>query len=316
MSLRKGAETIVHQCLNMQEDERVLVLNDGNDQDLIDVLLKVVDETTYDSEYMEYPEPENHGEEPPENVAEAMKRADVVIAPTLKSLTHTDARRDACGNGARVATLPTITREIWNTSLQADYYEVKEISERIYAMLRDTSEVRITTPSGTDLRFEVDIDYFHTDTGIIHEPGDFGNLPAGEADGGTVNAEGTLVIDHFPFAPEGTKVEIENNKAVSVEHPGNASSELSEVFSNVDGSRNVAEFGFGTNPEATLIGNVLQDEKVLGTVHIAFGDNSSYVKEGEGKVNCDIHWDTVCESPTVWFDDTKVLDNGEPVFLE
>lgn len=316
MSLRKGAETVVHQCLNIQEDERVLVVNDGNDQDLIDVLLEVVDETTYESDYIEYPEPDNHGEEPPENVADAMKRADVVIAPTLKSLTHTDARRDACDAGTRVATMPTITKEIWNTSLQADYHEVKEISEKVYSMLEDTSEVRITTPSGTDLRFEINIDYYHTDTGIIHNPGDFGNLPAGEADGGVVSAEGVLVTDHFPFAPEGTRVEIEDNKAVSVEHPGNSTSELSEAFSTVDGSRNVAEFGFGTNPAATLIGNVLQDEKVLGTVHIAFGDNSSYIKEGERKVNCDIHWDTVCESPTVWFDDTKVLNRGETVFLE
>jgi len=93
-----------------------------------------------------------------------------------------------------------------------------------------------------------------------------------------------------------------------------SNSELSEAFKKIEGARNLAEFGFGTNPEAKLIGNVLQDEKVLGTVHIAFGDNTSYVSDSNSN-KCSIHWDTISESPTVWFDGKKVLDNGEPLFL-
>jgi leucyl aminopeptidase (aminopeptidase T) len=316
-SLESGAETIVEQCLNIQKDESVLVLNDGNDADLINALTKFLQDGGYNFELLEYQEPENHGEEPPQNVADKMKQVDVVIAPTLKSLSHTEARVNACEAGTRVATLPTITKEIWNTSLQADYGDVERITQKAYNLLEDTSEIRIKTPSGTDLTLQVDIEFFHQDTGIIHEPGDFGNLPAGEADGGVLDANGVLVTDHFPFAPSGTKVEIRDAEAVSVEHVDNEESELSKGFEEYDGARNVAEFGFGTNPEATLIGNVLQDEKVLGTIHIAFGDNTSYIPEGhERHQPCEVHWDTICESPTVWFDDEKVLDEGEPVFLD
>ncbi|MFB6077339.1 MAG: hypothetical protein ABEK12_04380, partial [Candidatus Nanohaloarchaea archaeon] len=72
----------------------------------------------------------------------------------------------------------------------------------------------------------------------------------------------------------------------------------------VDGARNVAEFGVGTNPAATLIGNILQDEKVLGTVHVAFGDNTSMVPGSDDhRVDAEVHWDVVCEEPTVRFDD-------------
>ena len=313
MSLRSGAETIVNQCLKIQEDEEVLVLNDGNDEEIINSLLDVLEESGAEYELLIFEEPDNHGEEPPAEVAERMKKVDVVIAPTKKSLSHTDARTEACEESTRVATLPGITKEIWNTSLQADYNRVAEISEKVYSMLEDTEEVRITTPSGTDLRFSIDINHFHTDTGLIHNPGEFGNLPAGEADGGITDAEGTLVTDHFPFAEEGTEIEIRDNRAVAVKE--DERSDLSEAFDDIDGARTVAEFGFGTNPEATLIGNILQDEKVLGTVHIAFGDNTSYV-QGDKSNPCDIHWDTICDSPTVYFDDQKVLDNGEPVFLE
>lgn len=313
MSLEDGAETVINQCLNVKPGETVLVLNDGNDEDLIEALLESARKKASIVALKEYKEPENHGEEPPEEIAEAMKDFDAVIAPTSKSISHTEARVEACESGARVATMPGITKQIWNTSLQADYDRVAEISEKVYSMLEDTEEVRITTPSGTDLSFSISIDYFHKDTGQIHESGEFGNLPAGEADGGITDAEGTLITDHFPFAPSGTEIEIKNNQAVAVKEEDE--SELSKAFENVEGSRIVAEFGFGTNPDATLIGNVLQDEKVLGTVHIAFGDNTSYI-EGQGSNSCDIHWDTVCESPTVYFDDEKVLDEGEPVFLD
>jgi leucyl aminopeptidase (aminopeptidase T) len=255
---------------------------------------------------------------PPEEIAEVMKQMDAVIAPTLKSISHTDARRDACESGVRVATLPGITKEIWNQSLQADYSRVKELSDRLYELLEDVRKVRIETPSGTDLELEIDREYFHRDTGFIQEAGDFGNLPAGETDGGVLNADGILVIDHFPFAPEGTKVEIRDGKAVAVEHPERESaSDLSGAFEDKECARQVAELGIGTNPKATLIGNVLQDEKVFGTVHVAFGDNSSYLPDSHEKNNqCDIHWDTVCESPTLWFGDEKILDDGEPVFLD
>lgn len=315
MSLREGAETVVNQCLDIKEKEEVLVLNDGNDQDLTYALLEVLDETGADYRLAEYPEPENHGEEPPEEVAEAMKEADAVIAPTLKSLSHTDARHRANEAGTRVVTMPTVTKKVWNQSLNADYDRVRDLSRKYYDLLENVSEVRIETPSGTDLTLKVDREFFEKDTGFIRNDGEFGNLPAGETDGGILDAEGILVIDHFPFAPAGTKVEIENGRAVAVEQPGEKESELAEAFENFECSRIVAELGIGTNTEAELIGNVLQDEKVFGTVHVAFGDNSTYLPEGHEKRNmCDIHWDTVCEDPTVWFDGEKVIDRGEPIF--
>jgi len=314
MSLLKGAQTVIGQCLNVQENETVLILNDGNDQDLIDSLLEVLDEKEIAHELMEYEEPASQGEEPPSEVAEAMKNFDVVIAPTIKSISHTEARHNANNAGARVATLPGINKEIWNSSLQADYEEVERITKKVYGLLKETKNVRVETPSGTSISFEVDFDTYHTDTGIIHERGGFGNLPAGEPSGFPEGIEGTLVIDHFPYAPSGTKVEIRDGEVVALSHPeGVESSQLSDWLDNMDCARKIAEFGFGTNPEATLIGKTLQDEKVLGTVHIAFGDDTSYVSDDRSNP-CEIHQDTVCESPTVWFDDKKVLDKGKVVF--
>lgn len=317
MTLEEGAQTVIGQCLDVEIDEEVLVLNDSNDEELIESLEDELEERGIDHEVMNFEEPDSHGAEPPEEVAERMKQVDVVIAPTVKSLSHTEARKQANKEGTRVATLPTVSKKIWETSLQADYSRVKQITEKVYNLLQETEEVTVETPSGTELSFQVEIDTYHNDTGMIHEEGDFGNLPAGEPNGYPQGITGTLVLDHFPFSPDAEKVEIQDGKVVSVQSSGTEKSELEKAFENHPCSRNMAEFGFGTNPEATIIGNILQDEKVLGTVHIAFGDNCSYIPEGDERRNpCPIHWDAVCQNPTVKFDDTKILDNGKPVFME
>lgn len=316
MDLREGAETVVKQCLNVSEGEKVVVVNDGNDQDLINVLLEVVSEITDEHELLGYETPENHGEEPPERVAEALRNADVFIAPTQKSISHTEARREANEKGARGVTMPSINKEVWKSSLTADYEEIKSISEKAAELLRKHDEVFIETDSGTELTVEIPGEV-EEDTGIVHESGEFSNLPAGEAYSGIMEAEGQLVIDHDSQTKdgcEGAVVEISGEKVKSVR---NAGEHMSETFENVENARNMAEFGFGTNPEATLIGNVLQDEKVLGTVHIAFGDNRFCFPDNHPRSKgSEIHWDFVCENPTVYFGDEKVLDEGEPVFLD
>lgn len=316
MSIEKGASRVVDQCLRIREGEDVVLLDDGNDPELLEALGNKVEETAGALTELFYEEPDHHGEEPPDDVADRMKTSDVFIAPTRKSISHTDARRNACKAGARGVTMPGINREIWNTSLQADYYRVRDISNRAFDLLPEKGIITIRTPSGTDLSIKMEKEFVHRDTGLIHEPGDFGNLPAGEADGGILNAKGKLVVDHFPYAPAGTEIQIDGGKAVDVRHPGDREeSELSRAFKQVDGADVTAEFGIGTNPEATLIGNILQDEKVLGTVHVAFGDNTSYFPEGHpAQVKSDIHWDVVCESPTVHANDIALLKEGDPIF--
>lgn len=306
---------MVNQCLNVGEDEHVVIVNDGNDQELVDALIDVARDEAGSCEYLEYEQPDRSGVEPPAEVVEALAESDVFIAPTVKSLSHTRARRNATDAGARGATMPGVNRAMWNTSLRADYNEVARICRNIMEVISGATEATIKTPSGTDLSLEIEERYYMEDNGLIHEPGGFGNLPAGETFGAPVNASGTLIIDHFPIAPEGTRVEIRDNRAVSIEHPDGEGSELAETFEEVDGARNLAEFGIGANPEAALIGTPLQDEKVLGTVHFAFGNNAAMVPEGEDeRVDAEFHDDSVCENPTVLVDGETLLEDGEPHF--
>lgn len=308
MDLREGAETAVNQCLNVRPDEEVLIVTDDKRIEIAEALRRASLERAGETMLMNIEETGGHGREPPGTVAEAMKASDVVLAPTTYSLSHTKARVRACDAGARIATLPGITKEIFTTSMLADYEDIRARSERLYELLSGADEVHVTTPSGTDVRLDVRMKHWHTDTGILHDPGDFGNLPAGELDGAPVQAGGKIVIDSLKiggedFAPPGTEVEIDNNKATGISEE----CRLAEAFREVRNAANLAELGIGTNPGATIIGNILQDEKVMGTCHFAFGDNTSY----GGRSESEIHWDAILFDPTIRFDDRLIMEEGD-----
>ncbi|MFQ5976190.1 MAG: aminopeptidase, partial [Candidatus Hydrothermarchaeales archaeon] len=122
-------------------------------------------------------------------------------------------------------------------------------------------------------------------------------------------ANGKLVFDGS-FASLGLLkkpiiLEIENGLVSGIQ--GFMSEELSKTLEKYKNAKNVAEIGIGTNPRAKLIGNVLEDEKVYGTVHIAFGDSHTF----GGAVRADIHLDGIITEPNVWLDDEKIIEEGE-----
>lgn len=314
MSLREGAETVINECLDVKSDEKVVVLNDGNDEEIIDSLLEVLEKRGVEHELVEYEAPENQGEEPPEFAAVAMKEADVFIAPTLKSLSWTDARVKANEAGARGATMPTVSKEIFDGALAADLEKVKEFTEKGHETLKGVKKVKIESPSGTDLSLKLG-DLLHPGTGITHESGEFNNLPDGEVFTVPLDANGVMVIDNFVTDGEGSKIRIEDGKVTEIIE-GKNEEKIREAIDEIENGENIAEFGLGTNPGADLIGNVLQDEKSLGTVHVAIGNAAPFAGMEETEVKSDIHWDNVIEDPTVWFDGEKVLDEGEPLFIE
>jgi leucyl aminopeptidase (aminopeptidase T) len=61
------------------------------------------------------------------------------------------------------------------------------------------------------------------------------------------------------------------------------------------------------NPMSKIIGNILEDQKALGTVHFGFGDNSTF----GGEVKCDIHVDGMVLKPNVLIDGKEIIKKGK-----
>jgi len=71
--------------------------------------------------------------------------------------------------------------------------------------------------------------------------------------------------------------------------------------------RNLAEFGVGTNPNAKRPDNLLEGEKIKGTVHVAIGDSSHM----GGKVSADLHQDFIIPRPTLVLDGKTIIRDGK-----
>ncbi|MEM4782400.1 MAG: aminopeptidase, partial [Halalkalicoccus sp.] len=292
MNLRPAAETAVRQCLALEAGESCAIVTDDERERIGEALYEVAREITPDTVLLRYPPGPQHGAEPPEPVAAAMRGADVVLAPTSKSLSHTRARGAATDAGARAATLLGITEEVFTTGLEADYERIREECDRMLERVAGAAEIRVTSPQGTDIMFEPGDREWLSDTGIVHEPGDFSNLPAGEVFVSPENANGTYVVDGT-MHPHGLldrqiEIEVEEGYVTSVSDP-DVRAELEEAEAEVGrDAYNLAELGIGTNVAVTeLVGSVLLDEKAAGTVHIAIGDDAGI----GGEVDAPIHSD-------------------------
>jgi len=103
---------------------------------------------------------------------------------------------------------------------------------------------------------------------------------------------------------ENIKVTIKNGYAIRIEN----SLELRSIVNRLgkDG-RNIAEIGIGTNLKAKVIGNVLEDEKVYGTVHVALGNNASY----GGDCSVAFHEDGIILKPTLEADGKILIKDGK-----
>ncbi|HHW14994.1 MAG TPA: aminopeptidase [Firmicutes bacterium] len=307
-----AAQVAVRDCLAVKPGESVLVVTDAPLAEIGRVLWEASREAGAEAVLCEIIPRREHAEEPPALVAEAMKRADVVFCPTSKSLSHTQARHQACLAGARVATLPNIRPETFLRALAADYAAISRRSRRVAEILTQRQTVHLTTPAGTDLVFSLAGREAHPDTGLCHAPGSFSNLPAGEAFIAPVEgtANGVVVVDGTMFEMrldrEPLRLVFKDGVAVEIEG-GEAAEELRALVDRLGpAAATLAELGVGTNERAQLCGSPLEDEKVLGTVHLAVGDNSTF----GGRNRVASHQDGILLKPTLVVDGLTVLENG------
>ena len=309
--LIKAARVAMGNCMALKKGESVLVITDEPERRIGYALWEAAKEFASEAMLLEILPRSSNGEEPPEMVAKFMRDFDVLMIPTSKSMSHTKARREACEAGVRCATLPGILEDTMQRTLNADYNEIAKRSVKLAEIVSGGETARVTTPAGTDITMSIEGRECHADTGLVHNPGDFSNLPAGEAYIAPVEgtANGIIVVDGAMVGKVKKPVQIVVKDGYATQITGDKSAEELEKILEPFGQpgRNVAELGIGTNDKAKIVGSVLEDEKVMGTVHIGLGDNKSM----GGNVSVQSHLDGILLRPTLWVDDRMIMENGE-----
>jgi len=300
-------------CMGLKSDETLLIITDEIKNEIGQALHEVGKTLCKESLLVEIKSRTINGEEPPAQVAALMKTVDVVICPTAKSLTHTDARREAVKMGVRVGTMPGITIDTMVRCLNADYEKIIALTDYIAQKLVGVKNIRVVTEKGTDVLMPIEGRNILPSKGVLRNRGESGNLPSGEVylAPWEDRTNGKIVIDGsmagIGMLTEPVTIDIINGYAENI-YGGKQASEIAELLDKSGReARAVAEFGMGTNYKAILTGMILEDEKVYGTIHIAFGNNVSM----GGKISVSSHYDALIKEPDVYFDTELVMKKGK-----
>ena len=311
--LQNSARIAVNNCMGVKKGERVLVITDEPLRKIGFALWEAAKEASSEAMLLEIIPRKSNGEEPPYPVEEFMRKFDVILIPTSRSMTHTKARRDACESGARIATLPGILEDTMKRTLSADYNKISERSKKLAQALQGAKMAKVFTPSGTEISMSLETREWKIDDGLYLNPGTSGNLPAGEVYIAPLEetANGVIVVDGamagIGLMKKPLRMVIKDGYATEITGDEKAEKlkKMIEPFGKP--ATNIAELGIGTNDKARLCGSVLEDEKVLGTVHMAIGDNKSM----GGKVSVESHLDGILTKPTLEIDGKIIMEQGE-----
>ncbi|HEX8683244.1 MAG TPA: aminopeptidase [Ardenticatenaceae bacterium] len=319
----RWAEVIIHMCLGVQPGEKVLVAVDEPLAFARDALLAEALKAQ-PSELWSWtiPNTARPMTEFSPRLIELLRQMDAavvlwasvdpvqegsVMAQAIFDITHRSSVRLAGGG--------FISQDILENELSADYEEIAVLTNALADWMQGRSTIHITTALGTDLQLSATGRRWRADTGIFRGPG-FGNLPAGEVFIAPIedSAEGVLVVDtSLPglMLSEPIRLTFEKGRVVQIEGgEGVAYLEqllaMSEGQPNAEWSRVIGELGIGTNPKARLQGNLMTDEKVAGTVHVALGRNDMF----GGDNPAPMHIDMVVSQPTLRVDGDLLIENG------
>lgn len=220
---------------------------------------------------------------------------DVVIALSHHSTSHTAFRKLLTGSaGTRYASMPHFHREMFFGSMDVDWHDLAVSTRTLARTLEGIDFFEIKSGNGTAVTLGAAGRAIHADDGILTGSGSFGNLPAGEVFLAPVegSAEGTMVLEWGPTEKLSAPLTVVLSKGRGVSVRGENPDEvrwLESLWAAHPDNNNIAELGIGTNPRATRPDSILESEKILGTVHIAFGDNHTF----GGNVVAPFHLDFV-----------------------
>ncbi len=308
-ALARASRVLLEKYFKIGKAERVLVLDDRKNNRIARALEKTAKELGTTVTIIRLDPGRAHSAPIPE-ARKALGNCDVCVAPTEKSISHAPetlwARRK---KGVRVASMPGITEQMFVQAMKADAGEISETIGKLFKKLKNARQATLETPSGTRLELVVKGREWKWD-GVLGRQGKLSNIPFGEIACAPHEDKGggILVIDSFgklitPKRPG--VVRIERGNIVSWDKEGE---KLVELLKKSGGVMSVAELGIGTNPAFKKpVGIVLQDEKILGACHVAFGNS----KTMGGKVVAGIHADVILLKPTLTVDGKTIIKNGK-----
>jgi len=312
-----GALKVVRTCAAVQPGEHVLILTDAAvPYQVVEALAFATTAVGGTAVTVTMPRPRQPGEEPPPLVAEAMKRANVILAPTSLSVFHTEAVRSAVAAGARMLAISECGEDtLIRGGIEADFGARAPVAEALARKLCG-ARLELRTRGGTDLVMQLGDRAAVANTGLATRPGTRAGIPTIEAYVAPLEgtAEGVAVVDAsvavLGLVAAPITIRFASGRAETFEDGAQARA-LQDILRGA-GHANafmLSEVGIGLNPHARVVGRIIEDEGTYGTCHIALGSNTHF----GGRLDAPLHLDMVMWEPDITVDGRALMRGGRLV---
>ena len=301
--------------------DKLLILTDVHSKNIANAFREACVKIGCEQETYEIDESKRPLKEPPEELLKKLSVKSVVLN-ILRAFPEEISFRIKWifkveeGRQRKLGHMPGITEDMMMRSVDVDYTKMRSTADSLIKTLEKADKIYITTDEGTDLVLGVKGRPFVGDVGVKQSLEC--NLPCGEVFCGPLETEanGVVVfnasIGDIGLLKTPLKVYLEKGRITKFDSADKNLIEEMDQLQNVDeDSMVIGELGIGINPKACITGNMLEDEKALGTAHLAFGNNADFPGGGSNKSK--IHRDYLFYHPTI---EVTYADNSKQIIMD
>ncbi|MBU2637929.1 MAG: aminopeptidase [Nanoarchaeota archaeon] len=326
--VKKAAMNVLKNGFKLQKGETFVVICDNNNKFFSDALAEAALRMKAKPVVFLL---EDFGKRPArfnDTLLNALKEASAGTLCATERETELEFLREPLYNSIRqypirFASMTGINREAVETGLNTDFKKVAEFTDKVYNLVKDCGEIRVTTALGTDLTIKCGKYRWFSCNGVLKEGVKDDNYPEGEVFTCPVDMYGKIVVDgvlgdiydakYGIITKTPLTITIENCRAVmdsiSCKNKAIAADIRNYLLTGDQYASRVGEVALGTNLcLERIIGNLLQDEK-FPSFHLAFGD--PYGNDTGAEWASNRHIDMVVLEPDIYIDGKQIMKKGK-----
>tara|TARA_R110002033_G_scaffold122333_2_gene164956 strand:- start:1503 stop:2531 length:1029 start_codon:yes stop_codon:yes gene_type:complete len=317
------ANILINNMFKVKKGETVAITVDiGSKREIVEALAKATQDVGGLPLLMWIPKAEKDSQAgmkdwPSEALTAALCKVDVWIEANSVVLLYSDIWETAMRDNKKLRYLIIADSSITSLHRVFTGFEIetlKQLLSEVTKMAKASKKVHITSDNGTDVSYDVDLNYaFDYDDGDFSMP-KFGTAP------GFVNIvpklssmNGTIVFDHLQHTSLNSNVTFTMKEGVIIEVSGGEEAHQFKSYLEAFKDKNMYKIShnmLGLNPKVReLTHELVEDERIWGGVDFGFGHTSPMDMPPLGQEAVS-HFDGVVVNTTIYFDDIKITDKG------
>lgn len=313
--MSRGASKVINTCIGVQPGEQVLIVTELSKMSIAQALATETYRVGAEPTICIMQPRIQDSQEPPKEIAAAMLASDAFISVVGKSITHTQAVKNAIAAGSRGLVLTHFTEDMMiSGGIEGDFEQLKPVCIAMAQAMAGAEKIVLTSPSGTHLEYSAK-GRRGNNLYCMVEKGQFSTLPTVEANvsplegtaNGIIVADGSIPYIGIGVLEEPVTLKVEDGRIVEITGGRQAKMLAEDLAAKNDPNvYNIAEHGVGLNPKCRFCGFMLEDEGVYGSCHIGIG--TSITLGGTVKASC--HYDVIMKNGTIVADGKVLMENG------